>query len=61
MSSEEVLVDSTSASQTARVDFNYLAGLALAGEFLFPFPKWYLVLFSLLTAFKQRVERFAIG
>jgi hypothetical protein len=61
MSSEEVLVDSASAAQTAKLDFNYLAGLALAGEFLFNFPKWYLVLFSLLTAFKGRVERFAIG
>jgi len=61
MSSEEILVDSSSAAATAKADFNYLAGLALAGEFLFAFPKWYLVLFSLLTQFKNRVERFAIG
>jgi hypothetical protein len=61
VSSEEVLVDSASASQAARLDFNYLAGLALAGDFLFNFPKWYLVLFQLLTSFKNRVERFAIG
>jgi hypothetical protein len=61
MSSQEVLVDSASAAATAKADFNYLAGLALAGEFLFNFPKWYLVLFALLTGFKSRVERFAIG
>lgn len=61
MSSQEILVDVSQAAEAAKKDFNYLAGLALADEFLFNFPKWYLVLFHLLTQFTKKVERFAIG
>lgn len=58
---QEVAVQPTEAAEAARTDFNFLSMLTMPGEFLFPFPSFYLVLFTLLTAFKQRVERFAIG
>jgi hypothetical protein len=57
----EYAVPADQAAETARVDFNFLAMLAMAGEFLFAFPKFYLVLFHLLTQFAKRIERFAIG
>lgn len=57
----EVAVSTTEAAQAAKSDFNFLAALAMPGEFLFAFPAFYLTLFSLLTAFTKKVERFAIG
>lgn len=57
----EVAAPVEELAETARQDFNFLAALAMPGEFLFPFPAFFLVLFSMLTAFKQKVERFAIG
>lgn len=59
--SEEHGVDTSEALIAAKQDFNFLAALALAGQFLFLFPKWYLVLFSLLTQFNQKIDKFAIG
>lgn len=35
--------------------------LAAPEEFVFAFPSFYIALFSLLTAFKSKIERFAIG
>lgn len=61
MSTQEVAVDAKQALIAAKEDFNFLAALAMPMEFLFAFPAFYIVLFHLLTAFKTRVERFAIG
>lgn len=58
---KEVAVSSTQAAAAAQQDFNFLAALAMPGEFLFAFPSFYLTLFALLTGFKAKVERFAIG
>ncbi len=55
---------STSGSDAAilcRQDLNFLGMLANPEEFTFGFPKFYITLFFLLTSFKQKVERFAIG
>lgn len=57
----EVAVPAPQAAEAARQDFNFLAMLAMPGEFLFAFPSFYITLFFFLTAFKQKVERFAIG
>lgn len=57
----ELHVNSTEAVDRARKDFNFLAALAMPFDFLFNFPQFYLVLFSLFTAFEKKVERFAIG
>lgn len=58
---QEVGVPTAEAATSAQRDFNFLAALAMPGEFLFLFPSFYVVLFQLLTAFKKKVERFAIG
>lgn len=58
---QEVAVNPSEAAQSAKADFNFLAALAMPGEFLFAFPSFYITLFHLLTAFKQKFERFAIG
>lgn len=57
----ELAVSGSEAAYSARTDFNFLAMLAMAGEFLFAFPLFYITLFHLLTQFKKKVERFAIG
>lgn len=54
-------VDVSSAAIAAKQDLNVLGMLAMPEEFSFPFPQFYFVLFYLLTAFKRKVERFAIG
>lgn len=58
---QEVGVTATDAAHAAKADFNFLAALVMAHEFLFVFPHFYVVLFHLLTEFKSKVERFAIG
>lgn len=58
---QEIGIDTQDAITSAKTDFNFLAMLALAGEFVFMFPRWYLVLFSLLTGFTKKIEKFAIG
>jgi len=60
----EVVEVSTSAQEAAELsqrDLNFLGMLLDPEEFVFAFPAFYLTLFSMLTAFKSRVERFAIG
>lgn len=57
----EVSADAAAAQQLARSDLNFLGALANPDEFVYNFPPFYLTLFSLLIAFKQRVERYAIG
>jgi len=58
---EEVAFKTEQVSEVAKRDFNFLAMLSMPGDFLFNFPAFYLVLFTLLTSFKEKVERFAIG
>lgn len=58
---EELSVSASEAAAAAKQDFNFLAMLAMAGEFLFSFPLFYITLFHLLTSFSKKVERFAIG
>lgn len=45
----------------AKRDLNFLGALAAPEEFIFKFPQFYLVLFSMLTSFVKNVERYAIG
>lgn len=61
MSVEEYAVNPTQAAAASKSDFNFLAALVMGADFLFPFPTFYVVLFHLLTQFKARVEKFAIG
>lgn len=58
---EEVAFKTEQVAEVAKRDFNFLAMLSMPGDFLFNFPSFYLVLFTLLTSFKAKVERFAIG
>lgn len=57
----DVAADGRQATQLARQDFNFFAALVDPDEFRLLFPSFYLALFSLLTAFTKRVEKFAIG
>ena len=57
----EVSTDSTDAAELSRKDINFLGMLVDPTEFVFSFPAFYVALFSLLTAFKSKIERFAIG
>lgn len=57
----DVRADSQDAIELARHDWNFFAALVNPDEFRFLFPSFYLTLFGLLTAFRQRVEKFAIG
>jgi hypothetical protein len=57
----EVSTSSQDAAEISRSDLNFLGMLAAPDEFVYSFPPFYITLFSLLTAFKSRVERFAIG
>jgi hypothetical protein len=61
MSTQELQVSSSAAADAARVDFNFLAALAMPMDFLFPFPGFFLTLFALLTKSLERVQRYAIG
>lgn len=49
------------AAKLAQRDFNFFAALIDPDQFILLFPAFYLTLFSLLTAFTKKVERFAIG
>lgn len=57
----EVTAQTAEAAALSRQDLNFLGMLAAPEEFIFAFPKFYITLFFLLTAFKQKIERFAIG
>lgn len=57
----EISTSGTEAAELCRQDLNFLGMLANPEEFSFAFPPFYITLFSLLTAFKSKVERFAIG
>lgn len=57
----EISTDSTDAAELSRKDINFLGMLVDPTEFTFGFPPFYVALFSLLTAFKSKIERFAIG
>jgi hypothetical protein len=57
----DVSADGKEAVNLARTDLNFLGMLAAPDDFVFAFPPFYLALFSMLTAFKSNVERFAIG
>lgn len=61
MNVEEVATKIEQVADVAKRDFNFLAMLSMPGDFLFNFPAFYLVLFTLLTGFKEKVEKFAIG
>jgi hypothetical protein len=58
---EDVATDAAEAAVLARADLNFLGMLAAPEEFTLLFPMFFLTVFSILTAFKQKVERFAIG
>lgn len=57
----EVSTSSKGAAELSRQDLNFLGMLAAPEEFVFAFPQFYIALFSLLTGFKNKIERFAIG
>jgi hypothetical protein len=57
----EVSTDSTDAAELSRKDINFLGMLVDPTEFTFGFPPFYVALFAMLTAFKNKIERFAIG
>lgn len=57
----EVSTDSAAAAEMSRRDFNFLAMLVSPESFIFSFPPFYLAIFQILTAFKSKIERFAIG
>lgn len=54
-------VDSTEAQRLARLDMNFLAGLASPEDFTMPFPDFFVALFQLITEFKEPLERYALG
>jgi hypothetical protein len=57
----EVSASGQEAAELSRQDLNFLGMVVSPEEFVFAFPAFYIALFSLLTAFKQKIERFAIG
>jgi hypothetical protein len=57
----EVATDSTDAAELSRKDINFLGMLVDPTEFVFAFPAFYVALFAMLTGFKSKIERFAIG
>lgn len=57
----DITADAEESARLARADLNFLGILAAPDNFYFAFPAFYLALFSLLTAFKSKIERFAIG
>lgn len=58
---EDIAVDGASSIALARADFNFFSGLVDPVAFRFMFPSFYITLFSMLTAFKEPIEQFAIG
>lgn len=57
----QVGTEAGSAIKMAKEDLNFLAMLAAPETFHLLFPPFFITLFQLLTAFKKRIERFAIG
>ena len=57
----EVSASGEEATALCKQDFNFMAMTVAPEEFVFAFPPFYLTLFSLLTGFKNKIERFAIG
>lgn len=57
----DVATDGATAIEMARRDFNFFSMLTSPEEFVFSFPAFYLAIFQILTAFKNKIERFAIG
>ena len=57
----EVATDSTDAAELSRKDINFLGMIVDPTEFTFSFPAFYVALFAMLTGFKAKIERFAIG
>ena len=57
----DISTSSTEAAQLTKQDLNFLGMLAAPEEFTYSFPHFYITLFGLLTTFKSRLERFAIG
>lgn len=57
----EISTSGTDAAELTRKDLNFLGMLAAPDEFTFHFPSFYITLFGLLTSFKSRIERYAIG
>lgn len=58
---QDVSTDAQQAQQLAKADLNFLGMLADPEEFTLPFPAFYITVFSILTAFKSKLERFALG
>jgi hypothetical protein len=56
-----VSANSSEAQELAKTDLNFLGMLAAPEEFFLKFPSFYIVLFSMLTAFKSKLEFYAIG
>ena len=57
----DVSTDPREAIKLARRDINFLGALTAPDVFASPFPPFFVALFEMLTAFKKRIERFAIG
>lgn len=57
----EISTSGSEASELCRKDLNFLGMLSNPEEFSLAFPSFYITLFYLLTAFKSKIERFAIG
>jgi hypothetical protein len=57
----ELNATAAQAAELSRSDLNFLGMLSAPEEFVYAFPKFYLVLFSMLTAFGKKIERYAIG
>lgn len=56
-----VSVEPDDARKKAQMDFNFLAMICSPENFIFLFPPFFITCFILLTAFKKKYERFAIG
>lgn len=57
----ELQTSSEEAAELTRKDLNFLGMLADPEEFTMAFPPFYIALFGMLTACKDKLERFAIG
>jgi len=57
----ELNAPAAEAAELSRQDLNFLGMLSAPEEFVYSFPPFYIALFSLLTAFKSKLERYAIG
>ena len=57
----EISASGAEAAELTRQDLNFLGMLAAPEEFTYNFPLFYITLFGMLTAFKAKIERYAIG